>query len=115
MLLLAADRLVKELGETAYYFPAYEIVNDELRDYRFYKPDMLHPSDQTVDYIWERLVEACFSAEAKVFLEAWRPVKAALGHRPFHPGSEAYRDFLEKTKEAARTLKKKYPDMELNL
>lgn len=115
VLLLAADRLVKELDETAYYFPAYEIVNDELRDYRFYKPDMLHPSDQTVDYIWERLVEACFSAEAKVFLEAWRPVKAALGHRPFHPGSEAYRDFLEKTKEAVRTLKKKYPDMELNL
>ena len=115
VLLLAADRLVKELGDTVYYFPAYEIVNDELRDYRFYKADMLHPSSQAVDYIWERLVETCFSAEAKRFLEAWKPIREALGHRPFDPESEEYRHFLTKTKEAAKALKKKYPDMEPDL
>lgn len=115
VLLLAADRLVKELGDTVYYFPAYEIVNDELRDYRFYKADMLHPSSQAVDYIWERLVEACFSTEAKRFLEAWKPIREALGHRPFDPESEEYRHFLTKTKEAAKALKKKYPDMEPDL
>lgn len=115
VLLLAADRLVKELGDTVYYFPAYEIVNDELRDYRFYKADMLHPSSQAVDYIWERLVETCFSAEAKRFLEAWKPIREALGHRPFDPESEECRHFLTKTKEAAKALKKKYPDMEPDL
>lgn len=115
VLLLAADRLVKELGDTVYYFPAYEIVNDELRDYRFYKADMLHPSSQAVDYIWERLVETCFSSEAKRFLEAWKPIREALGHRPFDPESGEYRHFLMKTKEAAKALKKKYPDMEPDL
>lgn len=115
VLLLAADRLVKELGDTVYYFPAYEIVNDELRDYRFYKADMLHPSSQAVDYIWERLVETCFSFEAKRFLEAWKPIREALGHRPFDPESEEYRHFLTKTKEAEKALKKKYPDMEPDL
>ena len=103
-----------EEGEAVYYFPAYEIVNDELRDYRFYKADMLHPNEQAVEYIWERLVETCFSSEAKKFLEAWRPIKEALGHRPFNPDSEAYRLFLEKTKEKARRLKQLYPDLEID-
>ena len=79
-------------------------MNDELRDYRFYKADMLHPSSQAVDYIWERLVETCFSAEAKRFLEAWKPIREALGHRPFDPESEEYRHCLTKTKEAAKAL-----------
>jgi len=113
-LLLAADKLVREEGEAVYYFPAYEIVNDELRDYRFYKADMLHPNDQAVEYIWERLVETCFSSEAKKFLEAWRPIKEALGHRPFNPDSEAYRLFMQKTKEKIQWLKQLYPDLELD-
>ena len=113
-LLLAADKLAREEGEAVYYFPAYEIVNDELRDYRFYKADMLHPNEQAVEYIWERLVETCFSSEAKKFLEAWRPIKEALGHRPFNPDSETYRLFLKKTKEKARRLKQLYPDLEID-
>lgn len=113
-LLLAADKLAREEGEAVYYFPAYEIVNDELRDYRFYKADMLHPNEQAVEYIWERLVETCFSSEAKKFLEAWRPIKEALGHRPFNPDSETYRLFLEKTKEKARRLKQLYPNIEID-
>ena len=113
-LLLAADKLAQEEGEAVYYFPAYEIVNDELRDYRFYKADMLHPNEQAVEYIWERLVETCFSSEAKKFLEAWRPIKEALGHRPSNPDSETYRLFLEKTKEKARRLKQLYPDLEID-
>ena len=113
-LLLAADKLAREEGEAVYYFPAYEIVNDELRDYRFYKADMLHPNEQAVEYIWERLVETCFSSEAKKFLEAWHPIKEALGHRPFNPDSETYRLFIEKTKEKARRLKQLYPDLEID-
>lgn len=62
VLLLAADKVIQEEGERVYYFPAYEIVNDELRDYRFYKADMLHPNEQAIEYIWEQLVATCFSA-----------------------------------------------------
>ena len=115
VLLLAANKVIKEEGERVYYFPAYEIVNDELRDYRFYKADMLHPNEQAVEYIWEQLVATCFSAEAKQFLEEWRPIKEALAHRPFHPEAAAYQDFIKKTKEKAKMLELKYPNIELNL
>lgn len=115
VLLLAADKVIKEEGERIYYFPAYEIVNDELRDYRFYKADMLHPNEQAVEYIWEQLVATYFSAEAKQFLEEWRPIKEALAHRPFHPEAAAYQDFIKKTKEKAKMLELKYPNIELNL
>lgn len=115
VLLLAADKVIKEEGERVYYFPAYEIVNDELRDYRFYKADMLHPNEQAVEYIWEQLVATCFSAEAKQFLEEWLPIKEALAHRPFHPEAAAYQDFIKKTKEKAKMLELKYPNIELNL
>ena len=91
------------------YFPAYEIVLDELRDYRFYKDDMLHPSPQAVEYIWQQLVEHYFSPAAKEFLREWAPLKAALGHRPFDPDSEAYRDFMDKTMLKVAELQKKYP------
>ena len=115
VLLLAADKVIKEEGERVYYFPVYEIVNDELRDYRFYKADMLHPNEQAVEYIWEQLVATCFSAEAKQFLEEWRPIKEALAHRPFNPEAAAYQDFIKKTKEKAKMLELKYPNIELNL
>ena len=91
------------------YFPAYEIVLDELRDYRFYKDDMLHPSPQAVEYIWQQMVEHYFSPAAKEFLREWAPLKAALGHRPFDPDSEAYRDFMDKTMLKVAELQKKYP------
>ena len=91
------------------YFPAYEIVLDELRDYRFYKDDMLHPSPQAVEYIWQQLVEHYFSPAAKEFLREWAPLKAVLNHRPFDPDSEAYRDLMDKTMLKVAELQKKYP------
>lgn len=106
VLLLAADRLSKETG--VYYFPAYEIVNDELRDYRFYNEDMLHPSAQAVEYIWDRFVESCFSNEAKCFLAEWKPIKEALNHRPFHPDSNEYLQFKRKTEEHLKAFNAKY-------
>ena len=95
------------------YFPAYEIVNDELRDYRFYAKDMLHPSEQAVEYIWELFSEAYFSPEAKRFIAEWRPLKEALGHRPLHPESAEYRDFMDKTMLKISELSKKYPNFAL--
>ena len=93
------------------YFPAYEIVLDELRDYRFYAPDMLHPSPQAVEYIFERLTETYLSSEARQFIKEWRPVKEALAHRPLHPESQEYQQFLAKTKEKIQQLTLKYPGL----
>lgn len=112
VLLLAADRLVTAYPDVVEYFPAYEIVNDELRDYRFYAEDMLHPSQQAVAYIWERFAEAFFSEDTRRFLEEWRPIKEALAHRPFRPDSDEYKEFLAATMRKAELLARKYPDME---
>ena len=106
-LLLAADKLTKEMDNVV-YFPAYEIVNDELRDYRFYREDMLHPTDQAVEYIWQRFGETFFSKQTVKFLEEWHPIKAALAHRPFNPEAEEYKKFLEKAKEGERELMERY-------
>lgn len=106
-LLLAADKLTKEMDNVV-YFPAYEIVNDELRDYRFYREDMLHPTDQAVEYIWQRFGETFFSKQTRKFLEEWHPIKAALAHRPFNPEAEEYKKFLEKAKEEERELMERY-------
>lgn len=96
-----------------FYFPSYEILNDELRDYRFYQADMLHPSDQAVDYIWERMAETFFSKETLTFLQAWKPIREALAHRPFDAASPAYQTFLKQTHEKARELQQRYPQLQL--
>ena len=98
---------------SAAYFPAYEILMDELRDYRFYADDMLHPSSQAVAYIWLQLVAHYFSDAAKEFLREWAPLKAALNHRPFDADSEAYHAFMDKTMLKVAELQKKYPTFAL--
>lgn len=105
---LAADKLVKA-NVNCTYFPAYEIVNDELRDYRFYREDMLHPTDQTVEYIWQRLQEKYLSNSAKDFIESWRPLKEGIRHRPFNPDGAEYIAFANKTKENIAKLRLQYP------
>ena len=119
-LLLAIDKLLNSkfltltskfltLNSKFHYFPAYEIVLDELRDYRFYQEDMLHPSDQAVEYIWQQLVAHYFSPAARQWLDEWRPVRQALNHRPFNPDSEEYRQLMAKTMLKVAELQKKYP------
>lgn len=105
---LAADKLVKANANCT-YFPAYEIVNDELRDYRFYREDMLHPTDQAVEYIWQRLQETYLSNSAKDFIEKWKPLKEAIRHRPFNPDGAEYKAFANKTKENIAKLRLQYP------
>ena len=112
-LLLSIEEVLRDsslfiLHSSLYYFPAYEIVNDELRDYRFYAPDMLHPTQQTVEYIWQRLVETCFSDAAKQYLEEWQPLKRALAHRPFNPESKEYLQFMEVTKNQLKSFETKW-------
>ena len=122
-LLLAVEKVIIEQGNPGNsslsrnssisrisYFPAYEILNDELRDYRFYKDDMLHPSDQAVEYIWQRFSEIYLSDAAKTFLKEWAPLKAVLNHKPFDPDSEEYRALMNKTMLKVTALSEKYPN-----
>ena len=113
-LLLAVEQVIKSFlaeGFPIDYFPAFEIVNDELRDYRFYQEDMIHPSQQAVEYIWQRFGETYFGDQTNKFLQEWNPVKKALSHRPFNPQSEEYRLFLEHTQQLIQDLAKKYPSL----
>lgn len=77
------------------YFPAYEIMMDDLRDYRFYKTDMLHPTEQAEDYIWERFQESSFDESTKKFVIEWKSIQTALRHRPFHRSSSGHQNFLK--------------------
>lgn len=114
VLLLSADEMEKRYAGQIFYFPAYEIVNDELRDYRFYASDMLHPSDQAVEYIWECFSASLFGADTLQFLKEWQPIREAINHRPFNPDSEAYKEFVNNTLVKVRALKQKYPELELD-
>ncbi len=107
-LLLATHHLLGLHPDCTSYFPAYELMNDELRDYRFYAPDMLHPSEQAVEYIWQRFADAYLSFSAHTFLKEWQPLQAALNHKPFNPDGAEYKAFLAKTLQDIRALETKY-------
>ncbi len=91
--------------EDVEYFPAYEIMMDDLRDYRFYKRDMLHPTEQAEDYIWEKFRERYFSPSLEDFVRRWAEIQSALRHRPFHPTSQAHQQFLRATLKKLEALK----------
>jgi len=97
--LRVACHYLSELLPGVSYFPAYELLTDDLRDYRFYAADMLHPSDVAQDYIWERFARAYFDADFGRFRKEWEAVRQALGHRPLHPGAPEHRAFLDQTAE----------------
>lgn len=108
-LLLAMDRLQQCFPKQIFYFPAYEIVLDELRDYRFYADDMLHPSPLAIRYLWERFSELFFSVETKQIISATEDICRDLSHKPFHPDSEAYQRFLGQIVLKIERLIGKYP------
>ena len=110
-LLLAVNGVRHRCGKRCLYFPAYEIVLDELRDYRFYAADMLHLSEVGAEYVWRRLADICIPAETRDYMAEWRVVFKALSHRPLHPESAAYREFLRQTMLKLERLTEKYPNL----
>jgi hypothetical protein len=96
-LLRVACHTLAEKHPHVQYFPAYEIMLDDLRDYRFYKPDMIHPSEVAEAYIWQKLSEAYFDEQTQRFTWEWAKLRQALGHQPFNPHTEVHRDFLRST------------------
>ena len=105
---LAVDALEKQF-DFVHYFPAYEIMMDELRDYRFYASDMLHPSDVAVDYIWQRFGDTYFSSETLNLKKELERLRADLNHRPLHPETEEYRLFQLSVEKKKNGLMQHYP------
>ncbi len=105
VLLLAVDKLCKNYPDNCFYFPAYEIMMDELRDYRFYADDMIHPSAKAVDYIWERFGETYFNKETQRYRNEFESLSKTLSHKPFNPESEEYKQLISTTKDKLNELK----------
>ncbi|MBT8244538.1 MAG: GSCFA domain-containing protein [Winogradskyella sp.] len=77
------------------YFPSFEIVMDELRDYRFYNEDMLHPNQTAINYIWEKFVSVWINSEAQNVMEEVENIQKGLAHKPFNPNSETHQKFIQ--------------------
>ena len=113
-LLLAVDKLVQNMPNV-HYFPAYEIVVDELRDYRFYAEDLVHPSQMAVDYIWEKFSTWAFDKATLQIAAELNKIDSAMAHRPVNPNSEQHRIFRQQMLDKVVNLQKKYPHINLKL
>ncbi len=111
-LIMAAEALC-EAFDQVHYFPAYEILLDDLRDYRFYKEDMVHPSNQAIDYIWDLFKQTYCSKDTLIIMHELDQIKKAKAHRPLHPDTEAHKKFLDRLEQSKQALKIKYPDLDL--
>ncbi|RTY83894.1 GSCFA domain-containing protein [Flavobacterium sp. ZB4P23] len=96
---------------TINYFPSYEIMMDELRDYRFYTEDMLHPNPVAIDYIWKRFKETTISETAFATMDEVSTIQKSLSHKPFNPKSESHLKFESKVREKITKLESEYSFM----
>ncbi|PLX09544.1 MAG: GSCFA domain protein [Marinilabiliales bacterium] len=113
-ILFVAVNQLKSKFDNVYYFPSYEIMMDELRDYRFYKEDMIHPSELAVDYILERFGDTFFGDETKEINKKISKILAALNHRPFNTDLSNYKEHLENVLHDIEDLERQYPYLKLN-
>jgi hypothetical protein len=107
-LILAIHELLKSFDCTE-YFPAFEIALDDLRDYRYYEEDMVHPNSQMTGYIWDKFCQTYFEDDTLRIMKDIGKLNSALKHKPFRPGSLKHIEFLNNQLESVRTLKQKYP------
>jgi hypothetical protein len=113
-LLLAIDQLIREFGEEyCNYFPAYEIVMDELRDYRFYAEDMIHLSVSAVNHIWEKFQLAMIDNKSRVTSEKVENILSAVNHRPFNKFTKEHLHFLKQSLDKAHRLEQKFTYLNL--
>ena len=112
-LLLAVNQVCTQF-DNAHYFPAYEILLDELRDYRFYKEDMVHPTEQAIRYIWERFTDFAIDPKEKPAMQAAAELKQMLQHRPMFPESEAFRKFEALKEKKINDLKRDFSRVCIN-
>ena len=104
-LILAVNQLV-EMHKNVFYFPSYEIMMDDLRDYRFYADDKIHLSPMAINYIWEKFSRSIFDLETLKLIPRIQKINKALSHTPFDAGSKSYKNFARKTLDEINTLER---------
>lgn len=112
-LILAAHGIVNT-NDHCYYFPAYELVNDDLRDYRFYEADMAHPNQQAIDYVWQKFSGSCFDPASRPLLDRLAALNTAFRHRPLQEGTPAFAGFKNSQLQKCLELKTDFPYLDLN-
>ena len=112
-LIVAIHRLIERYPQCC-YFPAFEIMTDDLRDYRFYEKDMAHPSEVAVDYIWEQFCCAALDPSCTGVFRKIDALNRALAHRPLNPENPAYRAFRHQKAAEVRALQQAYPDLDFS-
>lgn len=109
-LISAIHNIIKPI-EGSSYFPSYEIMMDELRDYRFYAEDMIHPNKIAINYIWEQFKNTWISADSREIMKQVDAVQKRKQHKPFNPNSKEYQIFLNALEKDIELLQKKYPEI----
>ena len=115
ILRVACHRICEDLNDVS-YFPSFELMMDDLRDYRFYKEDMIHPTEVAEDYIWSKFSESFFSKETREIMKEWHKVRKAIEHDPFQPQSDGYRTFIKQAIDQTKKLERYFNvETELNI
>lgn len=107
--LINAVHLATETFANVFYFPAYELIIDDLRDYRFFSEDMVHPNYAATHYVWEKFTATCIEENAQQVMKEINEINAAVNHKPFNPASTAHNKFLQSNLNKLRALKSRYP------
>ncbi len=105
--LIDAIQIIIRAYQDVSYFPSYEILIDQLRDYRYYDSDMIHPSKEAIQYIWETFADTYFDTETREVLKQWSKLNSAINHKPFQPQSDSHQKFLKSTLEKMEKLNEK--------
>ncbi len=111
-LIAAVHQLINELNDS-FYFPSYELIIDDLRDYRFFAEDMVHPNYAATNYVWEKFIAACIDEEAQKLMKELSLINAAKNHKPFNPESLQHKAFLQTNLEKSIKLQKQYEYLDL--
>jgi hypothetical protein len=113
-LILACEEICRQ-SPAAQYFPAYELLLDDLRDYRFYARDMIHPSEVAVDYVWQFFSDTFFAEKTRNLHDRIERIQAAARHRPFHPDTAAHQAFVQAQLAAITSLEQEYPQLDFSV
>ena len=100
---------VSEKLKRTHYFPSYEIMMDELRDYRFYNTDMIHPNETAISIIWDRFARVWLSETTKQLRDEIESIELAMNHRPLDPNSEKHKEFIKKLEARISSLQERFP------
>lgn len=111
-LITAVHQLTEVYGHV-FYFPAYELVIDDLRDYRFFAEDLVHPNYQATNYVWEKFIQACIDDDSRLIMKEINALQAARNHKPFNPESHQHKEFMRLNAEKSRSLMKKFNHLQL--